>query len=162
MNEQEQLRLQAYLDGELTAGEQRKVAAWLDGRADAQALLAGLQRTRAALRDNEPEHRLDCSREFYWQNIARAIEAAPPEPGPGPLALFRGWVRHHVTQLAGVGAGLAIVILAMTFTAGDVQADSEWEVLHPQTGMVTYRDYQSGMTVVMVYDRSTPGFTKGD
>ncbi|HAV64155.1 MAG TPA: hypothetical protein DCY13_17540 [Verrucomicrobiales bacterium] len=162
MNEQEQLKLQAYLDGELTGRDRREVTAWLDAREDARAMLTNLQHVRAALRGNEPEHRLDCTREFYWQNIARGIESAFQEPGAGVMELVLRWLRHHLRQLATAGIGMALVIFAFTFVAGDVQADSEWEVLHPDTGMVNYRDYQNGLTVVMVYDRSTPGFAKGD
>ncbi len=162
MNELEQLKLQAYLDGELTSRERDDVAGLLDARADARELLGELQHTRAALRGGELDRRLDCSREFYWNRIEREISAAAQEPGTPPVVGWLGWLRRHVAQAAGAGAALALLTISLVvFYPQRVTAESEWEVLHPQTGMVNLRDYQSGITVVMLYDRTKPDFTSG-
>jgi anti-sigma factor RsiW len=140
MNEQEKLKLQAYLDGELTSRERNEVAGLLDARADAREMLL----------------------EFYWNRIEREISAAAREPGTLPVVGWLGWLRRHVGQAAGAGAALTLVAISLVvFYPQPVTAESEWEVLHPQTGMVNLRDYQSGITVVMLYDRTKPDFTSG-
>lgn len=163
MNETEQLKLQAYLDGELTGRERDEVAELLDKRDDARELLAELQHTRAAIRGNEPARRLDCSREFYWSRLERELAGSVQEDGPAPAVNLLHWLRGHLRTVVGTGMAVALLALTLTlFSAGPAAAESEWEVLHPQTGMVSLRDYQSGITVVMLYDRTTPGFTSGD
>lgn len=163
MNESEQLKLQAYLDGELTGRERAEVAKLLDVRGDARELLAELQHTRAALRGNEPERKLDCSREFYWSRIERELNAPAQEAVPAIGEGLLHWLRGHVRSLAGAGVAVAAVIATLIFFPVRARAtESDWEVLHPDTGMVSLRDYQNGITVVMLYDRSTPGFTSGD
>ncbi len=163
MNEQEQLKLQAYLDGELTDRERGEVAALLDERADARELLAELQHTRAALHGNEPVRTLTCSREFYWHRLERELTAAEQEAGPAPAVTLLHWLRGHLRPILGTGVVVALLALTLTlFSTAPVAAESDWEVLHPETGMVSLRDYQNGITVVMLYDRSTPGFTSGD
>ena len=163
MNESEQLKLQAYLDGELTGRERDEVAKLLDAREDARELLAELQHTRAAVRGNEPERKVDCTREFYWSRIEREMDATSQDAEPAVgVGLFQ-WLRGHVRSVA--GAGVALAVLALTFTVFMQRAsvtESDWEVLHPETVMVSLRDYQAGITVVMLYDRTTPGFTSGD
>lgn len=162
MNEQEQLKLQAYLDGELTNRARNEVAGLLDAREDARELLRELQHTRAALRGGELERRLDCSREFYWNRIQREISAAAQEPGTPPAVAWFGWLRRHFAQAMGAGAALTLLVISLiVYYPQRVTAESEWEVLHPQTGMVNLRDYQSGITVVMLYDRTKPDFTSG-
>lgn len=163
MNESEQLKLQAYLDGELTDRERADVAALLGADEDARQLHAELRHTRTAIRDNEPGRSLDCSREFYWNGIKSRLEDSSVETAPIPAASLMQWLRGHVRSLVGTGVAVAALALLLTlFSAGPAVAESDWEVLHPQTGMVSLRDYQSGITVVMLYDRTKPDFTSGE
>jgi anti-sigma factor RsiW len=167
MNEQEQLKLQAYLDGELAGWEREQVATMIEVRDDARALLEELQHTRAALRQGEPDRRLDCTREFYWSGVEQGIQNPLPEPVTISRDGWFAWLRQHLAPVAGAVAAAAVLIVTVavfSFHTGAAPAlvESEWEVLHPNTGMVNFRDYQNGVTVVMLYDRSTPGFTSGD
>jgi len=78
------LKVQAYLDGELSEREARRVAEELRSEPEAQALLAELRNTTSALRENEPTVALPESREFFWGKIEREItraEAAPERAG---------------------------------------------------------------------------------
>src|SRR6266702_2258506 len=70
-----QLKLQAYLDGELPEAEARAVATWLARDREAVALLAELRATRKALAGFEAGIRLPESGEFFWSKIQRAISA---------------------------------------------------------------------------------------
>src|ERR1700761_7589383 len=94
MTEEQQLKLQAFLDGELPEKDTREVAAWLAGDADATALLGELRNTRKALADYEPALKVPESREFYWSKIKREIERSTPveAPAKGP-SLFASWRR---------------------------------------------------------------------
>jgi len=156
MSEEQQLRLQAYLDGELPEEERRQVESWLASDEGARALLDELSSTVNALRENEPEHRPDCSREFYWSGIAREIEKA--ETPASNLASKDGVLRWLMRHLAPVATGaVALVVLAIfSFPKSAPEepvVDSAWEVLDPDTAMVNYTDFENGITVVMLYDQ---------
>ncbi len=162
MSENEQLKLQAYLDGELPEAERREVARWLDTSDEARSLLAELQHARAAVRGNELERKPDCTREFYWSGIARAIDASEAQTARMERHGVLGWFRRYLGQIAGAATGVALVAFTFTLMTRQPEPDSTWEVLDPDTGMVNYRDFENGITVVMLYDQSTPGFTQGN
>src|ERR1700716_3675106 len=82
-----QLKLQAYLDGELPEAEAREAANWLARDREAVALHAELRNTRQALVGFEIGITLPESREFYWSKIQREIERQDqpqtrPQSGP--------------------------------------------------------------------------------
>jgi len=117
MNDELKLKLQAYLDGELTGKDANEVAALLKQDSTAQALFAELQMTKAALIGNEPELKLPESREFYWSKIEREItrleaaEARPPVVMP--------WWRRFALPLGIAALILAVAVpLGMKFMAG--------------------------------------------
>ena len=92
MKDEQQLKLQAYLDGELPDSEVRAVADWIAKDAEAAGLLAELKNTRGALAGFEAEIKLPESREFYWSKIAREIERAErveqSVPARTPASIF--------------------------------------------------------------------------
>ena len=85
---EEQLKLQAFLDGELPEKEARAMAEKLAREPDSAALLAELRQTRDALAGFEAEIRLPESREFFWSKIEREIQRSE-KPTPAPPA--RPW-----------------------------------------------------------------------
>ena len=118
MKQELQLKLQAYLDGELPDGEAREAADLLAQDAEARALLAELKNTRAALAGFEADIKLPESREFYWSKIEREIQRQSPMIEPerkfaSPLAFFRrrlatvGAVAVPRRRDAGAGGGAA-------------------------------------------------------
>ena len=74
MDYDSQLKLQAYLDGELPENEAREVAGWVAKDREAVALLSELKATRQAMADFEIGIKLPESREFYLSKIARQIQ----------------------------------------------------------------------------------------
>src|SRR3954467_4785574 len=68
-----QLKLQAYLDGELPEAEARDVAKWLAKDQEAVLLLGELRNTRQAMASLEAGVRVPESREFFWSKIEREI-----------------------------------------------------------------------------------------
>src|SRR6185437_389915 len=119
MTEEQQLKVQAFLDGELPESDSREVAAWLAQDADAAALLGELTNTRNALKGFAPEIKIPESREFYWSKIKREIERAAPEPVAAPKASLFGWFRRALVPL-GTVAALALVALVIinSFSTG--------------------------------------------
>src|SRR4051812_5591793 len=73
MNEKDQLKVQALVDGELSPRQARATERWVQSDADAAALLTELRQTSSAVRLNQTAVALPESREFYWSKIQRDI-----------------------------------------------------------------------------------------
>lgn len=157
------LKLQAWLDGELTPREARAVEAQVQALPEAQALLAELRFTRATLRENEPQYTLPESREFYWSKIERAIQAAE-KTGAGALSAFGlGWLRRYWPQLS--GAAVAAVVLGFATLHFNWLTANTWEdVENPlaETGTFCFRSEQDQITLVWVYDRAEEEESESD
>ena len=147
MTDEQQLILQAFLDGELPEKDTREVAAWLAGDADATALLGELRNTRKALADYEPALKVPESREFYWSKIKREIERSAPAKAPAKsTSLFGAW-RRLLLPLGGV----AVLALGGLFTMREFAGGKpavQVNALLADAGAFTYRDESQGMTVV--------------
>jgi len=157
MTEEQQLKLQAFLDGELPEKDTREVAAWLARDPDATALLGELRNTRKALADfGKPGSagvspasalKVPASREFYWSKIQREIERSAPAAVPvksnSLFTLFR-----RVLMPLGAVAVLALggIITLHQFAGG--QHSIQVNALLGDAGAFTYRDESQGMTVV--------------
>jgi len=157
MTPDEQLKLQAFLDGELPEKDTREVAAWLARDADATSLLGELRNTRKALADFgkpgsagvSPASALKVpeSREFYWSKIQREIERSTPMAAPVKSASLFTLFRRILMPLGAV----AVLVLGGIFTfhefAGGQHA-VQVNALLGDAGAFTYRDEAQGMTVV--------------
>jgi anti-sigma factor RsiW len=146
MEYQQQLKLQSYLDGELSESQTREVANWLAQDPEAAALLNELRQTRKALAGFEEGVRLPESREFYWSKIQREIlrqEAPAPARASVP---WLGRLRELVVPLTGV----ALVLLAGLFASRVFLSPPATvaETALADSGAFTYHDYSSGTTVV--------------
>lgn len=157
MEYDKQLKLQAYLDGELPEAEARSVANWLAQESDATALLAELRQTRQTLSGFENELKLPESREFYWSKIQREIDRHVVAGGEGhhfPLLLR---LRRAILPAGAVG----ILALAIFFFFRPVPA-VDTEMAMADTGAMTYRDYDSGTTLVWLSYPSDNEVAKND
>jgi anti-sigma factor RsiW len=118
MNQELALKYQAFVDGELSESEARRVARSLETDADARALVAELRNSKTILTGNEPEVKLPESREFYWGKIQRQIECLDREPADATMgrwrAMLAGW-RRFVAPLAGVAVITFLGIVAVRF-----------------------------------------------
>ena len=149
MTEEQQLKLQGFLDGELPENEARSVASWLARDADATALMGELRNTRKTLADFEPRLTVPETREFYWSKIERQIqrlERVPPPTESVPMwSIIRRW-------LAPVGAAAALAVIAVVMglhleqSALPGHAEVVMAVADP--GTFTYHDYANGTTLV--------------
>ncbi len=153
MEEKAQLKVQAWLDGELPEAEARAMANRVAQDPEAAALTEELGNTQKALAGFEADIRLPESREFFWSKVAREIErveAAPPEPAPREswqsyFALFRRFlVPASAVALAAV---VGLVITRPTVPPGQT-AGADVETALADAGAFTYRDYTAGTTLV--------------
>ena len=146
MEEQDQLKLQAYLDGELPEAEAREMANRLARDPGAAALLTELRETREALRTFEAETRLPESREFYWSKIKREIERQEPSrPAPAPAVPLVERLRRFLIP----AAGLALLVIAGLLTIQQPsQENAPLETALADPGAMIYHDYSAGATYV--------------
>ncbi len=144
MDYESQLKLPAYLDGELPEGEARQVANWLAQDRDAVALLGELRQTRKALAGFEDGIRLPETHDFYWSKIRREIERQ--EPVAPPQVERTPWVLR-LRRLLMPATGLALAAIAvLLLVPGQPAAPMETAVA--DSGAMVYRDYSAGATFV--------------
>ncbi|MCX8154856.1 MAG: hypothetical protein N3J91_00145 [Verrucomicrobiae bacterium] len=155
-----QLKVQAYLDGELPDTEARQVEAWLAQDAELRGLLSELRCTRDALRDNEPEVKLPVPHELYWSGIARAIEqaeAAQPRPVESPAQRWLAWLQRYLAPAAAVAAVALLAIGVGRFLA-DNPARHYVEIINYSTDIhvSSFRSPSEKMFVVWLSRNAPP------
>jgi negative regulator of sigma E activity len=162
MNQDLELKLQAWVDGELPPSEAAQIARLLSTDAEAQALAGELRMTRGFLADSEPEHPLPEGRDFHWSKIRREIERVERAESPA-RASGGSWIAAFGRMLAPV-AGVALVALVTLVSlnffqrseGGDPLANMV-EVENPSEhiGSISYRSQSENMFVVWLYDKET-------
>jgi anti-sigma factor RsiW len=141
-----QLKLQAYLDGELPEGEARVLAAGLAQDPQAEALLTELRQTRDAMAGSEQVRALPESREFYWSRIQREIERVEaPAPQPMRVSGLIMAFRRFLVPLTGLAL---LVVAGFIATRGPVEPTSSIETAVVDPGTLIYHDYSAGATFV--------------
>lgn len=158
MKKEQQLRVQSYLDGELSERQARKLQAGLGEDKEAQAILSELAMAKTILVGNEPERLLSETREFYWCKIQREIERGERLEVPAHSGFLFAW-RRLLAPVAGVA--LVALLAVSTFRFNDVaKIDpyeshlAEIENLSEYSGSFSYRSQSENMFVVWVYDRT--------
>jgi anti-sigma-K factor RskA len=145
MNEELSFQLQAFLDGELPETEAREIAALIARDREAAALHTELKHTRAALAKFDETITLPETREFYWSKVAREIRRIAPSVEEPVRHSSKSFWRHALT----FATGLAIVIVAIFITLGPRQPLAPTTVATVNdSGAMTYRNYESGATLV--------------
>jgi len=161
MKRQEELELQAYLDGELSERDALRVAERLDQDPEARLLVSELTWTRGALAVQEPQIALPESREFYWGKIERAIARQEVnqewESGLPWLETVLGW-RRFLAPVSGLALVLTLVLGVMKFydwTASEKFPRYLAQVENPseEMGSFSFRSQAENVFVVWLYDR---------
>ncbi len=160
-----ELKLQAYLDGELPAAEAAEVERWLDEDAQMIALSAELKQMKVALSTGELAVKCPETREFYWSKIARTIEAEARQAERATSRELPWW--RKLMLPVGALAALAVTLTMLqtkdphalpskesAIIAEAVNAASV-EQLDESMGAITYKDSSEGVTVVWHYERSS-------
>lgn len=148
MNEELKIKVQAFLDGELSEAEAREISSLIAGDASVAALHKELKHTRAALAGFEKRITLPESREFYWAKIQRGIartEAAQERSEATPRPWFLR-LRRALVPMAGV-AVLAVALFVL-LRSGQPPPPGGMEAASMDSSAMTYRNYESGTTLV--------------
>ena len=149
MTKEQQLNLQAFLDGELSENEAREMAAWIARDNEAKALHAELKNTRRAIKESEPNVRVPESREFYWSKIQREIERLEPVAAEHVKGSPFVFLRRLLVPLSAAAVFVIVGLIAYhEFMPSGARHFLETEVASANSGAFTYRDYSSGMTLV--------------
>jgi anti-sigma factor RsiW len=158
MDFETELKLQAFLDGELPEAEARKVAKLLAQDQEATLLLGELRNTRQALKGAEAVVQLPESREFYWSKIEREIERLEQ---PQRVEQKRPFIFRLQRFLVPVSGALAVaVFLGITLLNGNSgTALGETELATDDMGAITFRSESEGITSVWLYNQGDSEFT---
>ena len=153
LDQASQLKLQAWLDGELSPADQEIWDRRVTSDPQAQALVRELTNVNAALSTYESTIQVPASREFYWSGIERRIRQLEQQPAlaeahPWPLA---GWFAslRRILVPAGARAGFLLAgwFAALQFGLG-TQASTPFELHLAAPGNFTYRDFPNRTTLV--------------
>lgn len=153
MKYEAQLKLQAYLDGELSAAEAKAVEASLANDPQGRALLAELSRTATLLRANEPELKLPETHDFYWSKIQTAIERQGRQTA-GHVWSSWTWLvslRKYLLPASGFALVAFLAVTSLQFASGDGLA--EVENIAPETTSISFRDNSDRVFVVWVSNK---------
>jgi len=158
MDFETELKLQAFLDGELPEAEARDVAKLLAQDQEATLLLGELRNTRQALKGAEALVQLPESREFFWSKIEREIERMER---PQPVQQKRPFFFRLQRFLVPVSGALAVaVFLGITLLNGNSgTALGETELATDDMGAITFRSESEGITSVWLYNQGDSEFT---
>lgn len=143
-----QMKIQAFLDGELPEAEAREIAALIARDRDAAALHTELKNTRRALAGAEQGITLPETREFYWSKISREIEkterAEPVQAAPTLWQMLSRLLKPVVAVAVVVLAGFLVFHQTgtSTFDGGVLVASVDEDV-------ITYRDEANDTTYVL-------------
>lgn len=162
MNEDLQLKLQAYLDGELSPGDAQAVRDLLVDDVAARDLFVELTNTRDAIVAHEAAIKLPESREFYWSKIQREITREVMKPAV-PAATFSlgDWLRRILVPAGAVAAVMIAVMLSLP-QAGGVGGVGGDTSTSSETAAFTYHNYATGTTLVWLDYSSENDFSDVD
>ena len=162
MTSEQQLKLQAFLDGELPDREAREILAWTQRDREAASLLAELKNTRQAMAKSEPHLRVPESREFFWSKIEREIQRLEPQTTSAPkMSFFAAWRRFLLPASAIATLVIAGMLAHFNVPKATVEnvADADdtpaVETTLASAAATTYRDAGEGTTLVWFSDDST-------
>ena len=160
MNRDTQLKVQAYLDNELSPGDARNVSKLISSDVEARELYNELKDTREIVASNEPAVQLPESREFYWSKIERSIQQAGQSQERSRTAAARPWWLRFMAPVAGAVALFAILVSVVDRNGSDsiVASSSALSLSAPLHQMqeaedvttITFRSEAEGVTVVWV------------
>lgn len=158
MNWDQQLELQAWVDGELSAGDARRVAAFAEANADARLLADELRMARDFISSNEIEVKVPETREFYWSQVQRRIESAESVREASPRLSWPFVWSRLVSPLSGLALVAFLAVVSFNTFRGPAIDDSarfmvEVENLSDDVGSISYRSQSENMFVVYLYKK---------
>jgi len=162
MERDQELKLQALVDGQLSNREARRLERWLTSDQEAAALLEELRWTKNVLTANPPQMVVPESREFYWSKIQRAILRVEPDRAAKPdfrLSPFLQW-KKWLTPISGLA--LFLLVAWGTFNIVNLDANrlharvlAQVESPSEEMSAFSFRSQSQNVFVVWLYERTT-------
>jgi len=151
-----ELKLQAFLDGEITAREAAVLKELLGHDPEARSLFEEMKSTRMLLVGNELDVKLSETREFYWSKIRRQIEVEDRRlSAPVARELMTSWWVRFLVPTALLTALVVLVVVSIRTREGS-SPQWAWEEGHEietpleETSSFSFRSEAAAMTVVWV------------
>jgi anti-sigma factor RsiW len=147
-----QLKIQAFLDGELPEGEAREIAALIASDLEAAMLHTELKNTRRALSQAESGLRVPETREFYWSKINREIERLEQrdtDTSSSPSDWY--WLARFVKLFVPVAAVVLIgyfAFLRVEQKPSVATGATEVQVALANAEAITFRDFSDDTTFI--------------
>jgi len=140
MKQEDRLKIQAWLDGELAPQESARIADLIDNDLEAKELADDLRAIQNALEVGEKLTILEDSREFYWSQVERQIEAEEPITENAQPELVSSRLGNALRWLIPVGSLAAISALMLNFdsinTTPDLPETGGSEIENPQANPI--------------------------
>jgi hypothetical protein len=152
MNRETKLKLQAFVDHELSEGEAQECATWQARDPEASALCAELKAINELIEGNELEFKVPESREFYWSKIERAISAEKRLLTPLSFVdRYRRWIRF-VAPATGLALVLVTILSISRFSGQPPTLSYLHEIEMPieDTSAISFYSQSAGVTVVWI------------
>ncbi len=154
MNTNQQLEIQSFVDGQLAPGDARRVERMLAENPSAAGLATELRMVRDVVKQGEPVLSVPDTRDFYFSQIRRKIEAAEKSRNASPVTAGTGfsWIRSLLFPASGIAALTALVL----FTAKDTlwpYVPGEVNIASDEMNAITFRSEENRMTVVYLFDK---------
>ena len=156
MNQETQLKLQAFLDGELSGRDQRTTANMIEQDAESRSLYAELRLVKELCKVGEPALKVPETREFYWSKIERAIIRDSVRAESPSRAKTHSWWYRWAAPLAGAAVLVAAVLTTLKLTTPPASVNYLHEIETPleDTSAISFHSQSAGMTVVWVQSQS--------
>jgi len=161
MKREHELKVQAWLDGELSGTEACEVEQLIANDAALSAIAGELRMAKGILAGNEPEvATLTDSREFYFSKIAREIERLDRQPATAARSFWSLW---WVRVLVPAGAAAVMVALIALPDRPGTSAD-ETENSVQESTIIQFHSTTEKMDVIWIHSDvdGTPDVTSPD
>jgi anti-sigma factor RsiW len=153
MKLEQELKLQAWLDGEASPDEAREVEQLLANDAHFAALAGELRMSKGILAGSEPEAvKLPESREFYFSKISREIERLERQPAPAARSV---WASAWMRILAPV-TGVAALTLILSLPDRSNTGVDETENTIKESTVIQFHSTTEKMDVIWIHSDVDP------
>jgi len=109
---------------------------------DAQELVTGLRQLESLIRAHEPVATVPASREFYWSQLRRQIEAEQPKAPAASAAL--GWLRWLIPAM---GVAAVAVVVSTRPVPREITLAGGGDVTDVDVSSTVFRSESDGVTV---------------
>ena len=131
MQQEDRLKIQAWLDGELAPQESAIIADLVDSDLEAKAVAGEVETIQKILKSGENKVNLEDSRDFYWSQIRRQIEAENPESPRETAPFAAGSGESPLRWILPISSLAVISILIVNFNTIDVNQSNSKDITDP-------------------------------